>query len=128
MDRMTQILSRLARLAFWPALVFALVMAVLPKPPELPTDALGDKFQHMLAFFTLTTLAALGWPRASIVRTALWLSLVGAGIEVVQAIPDLHRDSDWRDWVADSAAIMAACLPVFYFRRVAGDPGESGKA
>ncbi|MCX7285126.1 MAG: teicoplanin resistance protein VanZ [Novosphingobium sp.] len=79
---------------------------------------MGDKVQHMLAFFTLTLLAGVGWPRLGLVRAALWLSLVGAGIEVVQAIPALHRDSDWRDWVADSLAIIAALVPVAVFRRM----------
>lgn len=125
MTRWTDRLSRLARTAFWPAFAFALVMAVLPKPPELPTDALGDKFQHMMAFFTLTVLAGTGWPKASLLRAALWLSLVGAGIEVVQTIPALNRDSDWRDWVADSLAIAAALVPVLAFRRIAA---RSGKA
>lgn len=120
MKRWFDMIARMARLAFWPALLFALVMAILPKPPELPTDDLGDKFQHMLAFFTLTVLAGTGWPRGSLVRAALWLSLVGVGIEVVQAIPALHRDSDWRDWVADSAAIIVALVPVLVFRRTAG--------
>lgn len=109
-------ISRLAKLAFWPALVFALVMAVLPKPPELPTDNLGDKFQHMLAFFTLTVLAGAGWPRISLVRLALWLSFVGVGIEVVQSIPALHRTGDWRDWLADSLAIVAGLVPVLVLR------------
>jgi hypothetical protein len=117
MKRWTDTISRLARLMFWPALAFALVMAVLPKPPELPTDDLGDKFQHMMAFFTLMVLAGAGWPRLSLWRAALWLSAVGAGIEVLQAIPALHRDSDWRDWVADSAAIVAALVPVLLYRK-----------
>ena len=118
MTSWTDTLSRLARLAFWPALIFALVMAVLPKPPQLPGMDLGDKVQHMLAFFTLAVLAGTGWPRASLVKAALWLSLVGAGIEVVQAIPVLHRDSDWRDWVADTLAIVVAMGPVLAFRHV----------
>jgi hypothetical protein len=118
MQRLLETLSRTARLLFWPSLVFALVMAVLPKPPQLPGPDLGDKVQHMLAFFTLTTLAGIGWPRLPLLRAVLWLSLVGAGIEVVQAIPALYRDSDWRDWVADTVAIMAALVPVAVFRRM----------
>ncbi len=125
MKRWTETVACLARMAFWPALAFALAMAVLPQPPELPTDDLGDKFQHMMAFFTLTLLAGTGWPRASLWRAAMWLSLVGVGIEVVQAIPALHRDSDWRDWVADSVAIGAALVPVALYRKAAA---RSGKA
>ena len=110
---------------FWPALIFALVMAVLPKPPQLPGPDLGDKIQHMLAFLTLTVLAGVGWPRTRLSKAALYLSLVGAGIEVVQAIPALHRDSDWRDWVADSLAIFVALLPVTVFRHFASLPDEA---
>jgi hypothetical protein len=42
----------------------------------------------------------------------LWLSLFGAFIEVVQAIPALHRDSDVLDWLADTAAAGAILLLV----------------
>lgn len=113
-----QIISRLARLAFWPALVFALVMAVLPHPPRLAGMDIGDKVQHMLAFFTLTCLAGAGWPGLPVLRIALWLCGVGAAIEVVQAVPALNRTSDWHDWMADSAAIGAALVPVSLFRRL----------
>lgn len=125
MTRLADNLSRLSRALFWPALLFALVMAVLPKPPQLPGPDLGDKIQHMLAFFTLTVLAGVGWPRTRLSKAALYLSLVGAGIEVVQAIPALHRDSDWRDWVADSLAIFVALLPVTVFRHFASLPDEA---
>lgn len=125
MTRIAENLSRLSRALFWPALIFALVMAVLPKPPQLPGPELGDKIQHMLAFFTLTVLAGVGWPRKRLSKAALYLSLVGAGIEVVQAIPALHRDSDWRDWVADSLAILVAIVPVTVFRLFAPLPDEA---
>ncbi|KPF93898.1 hypothetical protein IP81_01250 [Novosphingobium sp. AAP83] len=118
MKRWTETISRYARAAFWPVLVFALVMAVLPKPPELPTDSLGDKFHHMMAFFTLTVLAGGGWPRFPVVRLLFGLSLVGAGIEAVQMIPALHRTADWRDWLADSVAILAALVPVSILRHL----------
>jgi hypothetical protein len=125
MTRLADNLSRLSRVLFWPALLFALVMAVLPKPPQIPGPDLGDKVQHMLAFFTLTVLAGVGWPRAKLGKAALWLSLLGAGIEVAQAIPALHRDSDWRDWVADSFAIFVALVPVSVFRHFAPTPDEA---
>ncbi|WP_342356673.1 hypothetical protein [Novosphingobium aerophilum] len=95
-----------ARVLFCAALVFAVVMAVLPQPPKMPTDALGDKFHHVMAFAALSALAAAGWPQASRWRTIERLSFLGALIEVVQAIPALHRDCDIRDWVADTVAIM----------------------
>ena len=102
---------------FWAALAFAVVMALLPEPPHLPTDGLGDKFQHMLAFATLSLLAALAWPRAELLRIGERLSFVGAMIEVAQAIPALHRDCDIKDWIADTIAIAAVLLAVAALRR-----------
>jgi hypothetical protein len=87
---------------FWAALLFSFVMAALPKPPEFIET--GDKVKHLLAFTTLTVLGLIVW-RREYVRIALWLGFYGAFIEVVQAIPSLHRDSDIRDWWTDMLAI-----------------------
>lgn len=95
------------RRAFFVAALFALVMALLPKPPTLPGEP-GDKIQHMLAFATLGAIAAAGWRQRSIAILLVWLAGFGAGIEVLQTIPALHRDGDWRDWVADIMASAAA--------------------
>src|SRR4051794_18857902 len=93
----------LRRLLFWAAASFAFVMAVLPHPPELP-GAPSDKIQHMAAFATLGVLGAWGYARTALVQLLAGLSLFGAFIELVQAIPDLHRDSDVKDWIADTIA------------------------
>ena len=97
-------------LLFWAALAFAVVMALLPKPPATPIDGFGDKFQHMLAFATLSALAVPAFPRAPLLRIGERLSFVGALIEVAQAIPALHRDCDIRDWVADTIAIAVTLV------------------
>jgi len=99
--------ERCARLLFWLALAGAVVLALMPQPPQLPTDRFGDKFNHILAFATLAALAALGWPRAEKLRVVERLSFLGALIEVAQAMPALHRDCDIRDWAADTLAIVA---------------------
>jgi len=91
------------RTAFWFAALLALVMASLPHPPEIP-GAPNDKIQHIAAFLALGTLASFAYPRTGSVRIGVGLSLFGALIEIVQAIPALHRDSDPFDWLADSAA------------------------
>lgn len=99
-------IRRFALLAFWAALLFAVVMALLPKPPEMPSDRFGDKINHILAFATLALLAALAYPRARRWLVVERLSFLGAMIEVAQSIPALHRDCDIRDWVADTLAVM----------------------
>lgn len=90
---------------FWAALAFTFVMATLPHPPRLPGNPV-DKVQHIAAFAVLTALACIAWPTASRVRLLIALSGLGALIEIVQAIPALHRDSDIMDWVADTGAIL----------------------
>lgn len=112
MERLTALLfdPRWLRPLFWVLTALALFFALDPKPPGLPIDSLGDKFAHMLAFAALTGVGCLAWPQLPFWRLALWLALFGAGIEVLQSIPALHRDSDWHDWLADSVAILVAGL------------------
>ncbi|MCW2922589.1 MAG: hypothetical protein JWL76_2463 [Thermoleophilia bacterium] len=118
----TKILQRLLdwpswlRRAFWSAALFALVMAILPKPPQLPGSP-SDKIQHIAAFVVLAALAAAAYPRTSLMRIAVWLSLFGALIEFLQALPMLHRDSDARDWIADTLAAALVLLLVRLWRR-----------
>ena len=96
-------LRPLLRPAFWAAALLALVMASLPQPPSLPGNP-NDKIQHIIAFVTLTSLAAFAYPGARL--TAIFLALAGFGgaIELVQAIPALHRQSSPLDWLADAVA------------------------
>jgi hypothetical protein len=114
-----------ARILFWCALVGATTLAIMPQPPHLPTDGFGDKFNHILAFTVMAGLAWLGWPGASRLRIVGGLSLLGALIEVVQAIPMLHRDCDVRDWLADTAAILVVTGAMLALsRRKAANPGQ----
>ncbi|MFO1254463.1 MAG: VanZ family protein [Sphingomonadaceae bacterium] len=115
---------RLLRALFWLLFALALVMAALPKPPHLPIDRFGDKFAHMLAFASLAAVAALAWRSTSAWVIALRLSAFGAAIELIQAVPVLHRDSDWRDWAADSMAIALAMLATQFLVRFL-PPGET---
>ena len=101
---------------FWTAALFTFVMAVLPHPPRLPGDP-SDKVQHIIAFTTLGLLGALAFPARSILRLAVWLSLFGGLIELMQAIPALHRDSDMVDWIADTLAAAGAVLAARRFWR-----------
>jgi VanZ family protein len=105
------LLRRLFVLAFWAALVFALVMALLPKPPTIPGDP-GDKVQHIIAFATLTALARLAYPQVRATTLILGLALFGALIEVGQMTPGLGRDGSIDDWLADIAAVGAVLLVV----------------
>lgn len=108
-------MTRLLRFAFWAAALFALVMASLPRPPQLPGDP-SDKVQHILAFAVLAALAASAYARTALVRIALGLSAFGALIELVQTIPALHRDASWLDWLADTVSAAAVLGLVALYR------------
>lgn len=103
--------SRPARLTFWAAGLFAFVMAILPHPPELAVEQ-GDKVQHIIAFATLAALGCLAYSATPLVKLLVRLSLFGAAIEVIQAVPALHRDADALDWLADTLAVMVVLLVV----------------
>jgi VanZ family protein len=94
----------LARLAFWTAWLVSFTFAVRPLPFEIDV-ANSDKFLHILAFAVLSVLATLAFSKAPAWRVGLWLSAYGALIEIVQAIPILHRDSDIADWIVDTATV-----------------------
>src|SRR5438270_5179503 len=106
----------LRRVLFWAAAIFAFVMAVMPNPPELPGGP-SDKLQHIAAFATLGVLGAWAYVDASILALFAGLSFFGAAIELVQAVPALHRDSDIKDWIADTLA-SGLVLLLIRWRRI----------
>ena len=110
-------LTGLFKIALALAIVFAMTMALLPKPPHLPTDQFGDQFQHMLAFATLAALASFAYPAARGAKVLERLSFLGAMVEVLQSIPSLHRDCDIRDWIADTIAIALVVGIIALIRR-----------
>lgn len=111
-------LARVSKLIFWAAMVFAFVMAILPQPPELPGQP-NDKVQHMVAFAMLAALGAWAYARSDLWRLFVGLSFFGAFIEFVQAIPAIHRDSDLKDWIADTvaAALVLVIVRLWRWRR-----------
>lgn len=102
---------RLVRGTFRVALLFVFIGAEIPGE-AVPQIALWDKAEHFICFYALAVLGAATYPRRSLLIIGFWLSAFGALIEVVQAIPALHRDCDFWDWVADTVAIAAALGPV----------------
>ena len=114
-------MTRLLRIAFWAAALFAFVMAVLPQPPRVPGDP-PDKILHIIAFLVLAALASLAYRRTNKLILLAGLSLFGALIEIVQLVPSLYRDGDVVDWVADTAAaglVLALAAVIERFQRVA---------
>lgn len=106
------------RFAFWCALIFAYVCAIIPGGPQIGHS---DKNGHVLAFVTLAFLARLGWSRKRAVRIAILLILFGIFIELSQATPIVHRDADIWDVVADACGVAVGlaggAIGLLLFRR-----------
>lgn len=83
-----------------------------------------DKANHAAAFAVLTLLAGRGWPGLS--RTALVLIMLaaGVGIELVQGLPEIGRDADLWDVVADGLGIAAGLTGLAWLRRRPVRPTE----
>lgn len=129
--------------AFWLTLVFTVVMAIIPDPTPVagtsagmgaasgggpgalaallaPLQRLGeidDRLQHIIAFATMAALAAAAFPGTPLVRLAERLSFFGAVLELVQALPFVHRDCQLEDWLFDSAAVFAVLYAVQLMRQ-----------
>ena len=103
------------RALFWLLALFALVMALVPHPPEVPGNP-SDKVQHIVAFATLSLVGSIAYSRVKPLALLIALSLFGAFIEIAQAIPALHRDSDPLDWAADTFACAVVLLLVAWSR------------
>jgi VanZ family protein len=109
-----------ARFALLVSVFVTLLFAFAPPNSGLEKSASHlmpwDKAEHFTAFFVLTLFALLAAPRLSLFRLGVVLSVFGAAIELVQAIPFVHRDADLFDWLADTIAICA-CLSVVLVAR-----------
>jgi hypothetical protein len=115
------LLLKVARLAFFAALIFTFYSAVVP-PAHAWELTPWDKATHFLAFYALTGLAVAAFPRRNLAVLAALLSGFGALIEIVQGLSFVHRDRDFWDWVADTIAIAFALAPMllYWWRRQVG--------
>jgi hypothetical protein len=105
---------KIARVAFFAALIFTFYSAVVP-PSHALQLAPWDKATHFIAFYVLTGLAVAAFPKQNLFAVAAMLSGFGALIEIVQGLPMVNRDRDFWDWVADTIAISCALAPMLLF-------------
>lgn len=107
-------LRRLFVIAFWGALLFAYVEAILPARESMHLTW-WDKLDHMTAFFVITFLARAAYPHVPVVRLFVMLAGFGGFIELSQALPFIHRDAEWNDWFADITAIVVGLILAWPF-------------
>ncbi len=112
------------RFVFFGAVLFAVIMASLPQPPEIPGQP-SDKVQHVIAFAVLTLLARLAYPATKRRRIFVSLAFLGALIEAVQAIPVLHRDASLLDWLTDCGAVAITMGLMAFVSKIVGADGNA---
>jgi VanZ family protein len=81
----------------------------------MPGDP-SDKIQHIIAFTVLSGLAGASYRTSALLAIGIRLSAFGALIEIVQAVPALHRDSSALDWLADTGAVLVVLIIVAFAR------------
>ncbi len=107
---MAERLPILLKIAFWTALAVATWVLVAPSGPG-PGLIPWDKAEHFLGLYGLTLLAAAAFARRALWVVGAGLALYGGVMELVQALPAVHRDADLYDWAADIAGVLAATAP-----------------
>ena len=104
-------MPRLLHARFWYALgllltLLVIVVCLVPQR-DLPRMNISDKIEHALAYVALTLwFGGLFRPR-SYGWIALWMLVLGAGIEIAQGLMGLGRTADIRDFYADAAGVAA---------------------
>lgn len=116
-DKPARLLRWALMALFWGALIFALIMALIPQPPPVP-GAPSDKFLHMLAFASLTVLWALAYPGTSLLVILIALTALGGLIELVQGTALINREASLADWCADILAILTVLIGFALLRAV----------
>ena len=104
-----------ARILLGLDLIAVSALAFMPGP-EVPMTTHWDKGDHTLAFFSLSLLARLAWPRQPFWRIALALVGYGVFIEIVQAFLPT-RDAEALDVLADSTGIALFVFCAWLYRK-----------
>jgi VanZ family protein len=91
-------------------LVAAIVASSLSPKPVLPSETLSDKYAHFLAYFALALLGSGIASPANLWRVMLRCLLLGAALEVAQALLTEHRVADVADLAANAGGIVVAWL------------------
>lgn len=92
------------------ALAAFIVGSSLSPDPLVPIETLSDKAGHFIAYFSLALLGSgITTPRRLRI-TMLRCFLLGAALELAQALLTEHRHAEWGDLAANTAGILTAWL------------------
>ena len=101
--------QNILRLFFWLLLGAVLAISIMPAE-DAPAVFANDKFNHVLAFFTLSFMARILWSRTDATILFGMLSVFGGGIELLQLSMGFGRDADGLDFATDIVALAVGVL------------------
>lgn len=112
-------LPRPIRVGLYAVAVGILLFMCLAPTRDLPgADLFWDKWEHVTAWFVLTTTGFILAPRRPRAIVVFAIAL-GAGIEILQAtLTVFGRDGDILDLVADTLGVFAAMVIALIARHV----------
>ncbi|MBU2136803.1 MAG: hypothetical protein KKA45_11455 [Alphaproteobacteria bacterium] len=106
--KLSPLARRYGAAAFALCLLAILFLSLAPADATPAPDLGGDKVRHALAYFVLTGLGLYAFgPRPVLLGGIL---LLGAGVEIAQALMGLGREGDLVDLVANLSGEAAALL------------------
>lgn len=92
------------------ALVAAIVVTSLAPQQLVEIESFSDKLGHYLAYFTLSlAVSGISTPER-LRRHLLACFLLGAALEVAQALLTVQRSAEWADLAANGAGVATAWL------------------
>lgn len=91
-------------------LVAAIVTGSLSPQQVVPVETFSDKLGHFLAYLTLAlAVSGISTPQR-LWQAMLGCFLLGASLEIAQAILTAHRSAEWGDLAANTTGIATAWL------------------
>src|SRR5262245_53287029 len=108
-------ITMVSRWAFALGAVAVVVLSLLPGR-EMPSLAVSDKVEHMIAYASLGLAGGLAFPtRRGALLLLVLLPLMGIALEIAQLMVP-GRSSEVADAFADLVGVAATLLPVLLFR------------
>jgi hypothetical protein len=109
-----------ARVALGLVAVYALVRLIDPQQRWAALVMGGDRVEHMIVAYLITSLVLVAWPRVRLWIPAAAYCALGLAVELVQAHPAVIGAAQPGDVAANAAGAVLATLPMWLarFRRV----------
>ena len=94
----------------WLAVLFAIVVCLMPSDRLPQPPNLSDKSEHFIAYLLLSTWFAGIYPRSRYWLIAVGLVLLGVSIEFAQGAMHWGRQADARDVVANCTGLFTGLV------------------